>query len=150
MTRARWSLLTLSFLAITAAPAGPRAEEQAVLDVFRAFLTGLDHRDRSAMSATLLRGGSATFMRDGKPVQLGFEALTERLSQPGPESHEERIHDAQVRIDGDIAMLWAPFEFYLAGKLDHCGTDIATLVKTEGRWLISFIGDNHRTACEAR
>ena len=151
MTPAR-ICLTLSFMVATAsaAAATPSVEEQAVIGTFQAFLMGLDHRDKTAMAATLVPGGSAIFMRAGKPVQLAFDALTDRLSQPGPDSHEERIHDALVRIDGDIAILWAPFEFYLAGKLDHCGTDIATLVKTDGRWLISFIGDNHRTECKAR
>jgi hypothetical protein len=120
-----------------------------VIDTFQAFLNGLAHRDKAAMSATLLPAGSATFMRNGKPVQLGFDVMTDKLSQPGAESREERIRDVLVRIDGDIAVLWAPFEFYLAGKIDHCGTDIATFAKSGGRWLISFIGDNHRTECKA-
>lgn len=145
-------LLCLSMLLTAAAWAAPAAsaDEQAVIGTFQSFLTGLNHRDKAAMMATLVPGGSGTFLRDGKPVQLSFEVLTDKLSQPGPDSHEERIHDAQVRVDGDVAILFAPFEFLLAGKLDHCGTDIASFVKTGGRWLIAFIGDNHRTTCHAQ
>jgi hypothetical protein len=138
----------LSSAVFTEAAAAP-SEERAVIDTFQAFLNGLGHRDKAAMSATLVPGGSATFMRNGKPVQLSFDVMTDKLSQPGTETREERTRDVLVRIDGDIAVLWAPFEFYLAGKIDHCGTDVATFAKSEGRWLISFIGDNHRTECKA-
>jgi hypothetical protein len=52
-----------------------------------------------------------------------------------------------VRVDHDLAVVWAPFQFFLNGKLDHCGTDIATLVLLEGRWLITTVEDNQRKPC---
>lgn len=123
------------------------AESHAVIASFQAMLDGLAKRDKKAMMKQLLPGGSATLMRDGKPVQLSFEALTDRLSQPGTAAHEERIHDALVRVDDDVAIIWTPFEFLLDGKVDHCGRDIVSLVRVEGRWLIAAIGDNSRTEC---
>ena len=104
-------------------------------------------RDKAAMMAQLPPGGSATLMRNGKPVQMTFEVLTDRLSQPGKETHEERIHDAMVQVDGDVGTVWAPFEFLVDGKIDHCGRDIANVVRVDGRWLIAAIEDNGRTEC---
>jgi hypothetical protein len=130
------------------AAAAPRSsEEKAALASFQVMLDGLGRRDKAAMMAQLLPGGSATLMRNGKPVQMSFEALTDRLSKPGPESHEERIHDALVRVDGDVAIIWAPFEFLIDGKVDHCGRDIATLVLVEGRWLVAYIEDTGHKDC---
>ncbi len=123
------------------------AEEKAALASFQAMLDGLGRRDKAAMMAQLLPGGTATLMRKGKPLQMTFEALTDRLSQPGPETHEERIHDALVRVDGDVAVVWAPFDFLVDGKVDHCGRDIVNLVRVDGRWLIAAIADNGRTDC---
>jgi len=135
---------------LAAPPAGaksPSAEEQAVLAAFHAVLDGLAHRDRAAILAPLLPGGTATLMRNGKPVQLTFEALAERLSQPGAASHEERIRDPLVRIDDNVAIVWAPFEFLIDGKVDHCGRDSVQLVRVDGHWLIASIADNSRTDC---
>jgi hypothetical protein len=123
------------------------AEQKAALASFQAMLDGLGKRDKAAMTAQLLPGGGAVLMRKGKPAQMTFEMLTDRLSQPGKEAHEERIHDAKVLIDGDVGTIWAPFEFLVDGKVDHCGRDIANMVRVDGRWLIAAIEDNGRTDC---
>jgi hypothetical protein len=122
-------------------------EQKAALAGFQALLDGLGKRDKAAMMAQLLPGGGAILMRNGKPAQMTFEALTDRLSQPGKETHEERIHDAVILIDGDVGIVWAPFEFLVDGKIDHCGRDIANMVRVDGRWLIAAIEDNGRTDC---
>jgi hypothetical protein len=100
------------------------------------------------MAAQLLPGGSVTLMRNGKPVQLGFDAFLERLSAPGTDTREERIYNPLVRIDDNIAIIWARFDFLLNGKVDHCGTDIVSLAKVNDQWLISFLGDTSRTECK--
>ena len=125
------------------------ADEKAVLASFQALLDGLGKRDKAAMMAQLLPGGSAVLMRNGKPAQMTLDMLADRLSQPGPESHEERIHNAVVHVDGDVATVWAPFEFLVDGRVDHCGRDIANLVQIEGRWIIAAIADNGRKDCGA-
>jgi hypothetical protein len=124
------------------------AEQKAALASFQALLDGLGKRDKAAMTAQLLPGGGAILMRKGKPAQMTFDMLTDRLSQPGKETHEERIHDAKVLIDGDVGTVWAPFEFLVDGKIDHCGRDIANMVRVDGRWLIAAIEDNGTTDCD--
>jgi hypothetical protein len=123
------------------------ADRNAALAGFQAMLDGLGKRDKAAMLAQLLPGGSAVLMRNGKPAQMTFEVLADRLSQPGKETHEERIHDAIVLVDGDVATIWAPFEFLVDGKIDHCGRDIANMVRVDDRWLIAAIEDNGRKEC---
>lgn len=110
-------------------------------------MDGLARRDRAAMAAQLLPGGSATLMRKGKPVQMGFDAFLERLSAPGTDTREERIIDPLIRVDDNIAIIWTRFVFLLDGKVDHCGTDIVNLVKIDGQWLISAVGDTSHTDC---
>ena len=123
------------------------AEERAVLASFQALLDGLGKRDKAVMMAQVLPGGSAVLMRNGKPAQMTLEMLTDRLSQPGSEAREERIHNAIVHVDGDVATVWAPFEFLVDGKIDHCGRDIANLIRVDGRWIIAAIEDNGRKDC---
>jgi hypothetical protein len=70
--------------------------------------------------------------------------LPERLPE-GTETLEERIYDPLVRVDGDIAMVWAPYDFFVDGKLHHWGTNIVSFLKREGSWRISGPADNGRS-----
>jgi len=126
------------------------AEDQAVLAAVTALFDGMAKRDAAAMKKPLLPGGTMVLMRDGKPVQMTFEAFTERVARPGTTKIEERIHDPLVRIDNDLAVVWAPFEFLVDGKVDHCGTDLFNLVRTDGKWLIASIADTGRNNCPSK
>jgi len=143
------TLLALVWVATppAAAAKAPSADEQAVLASFQAVLAGLAKRDKAAILERLLPGGNATLMRNGKPMQLSFEAFADRLAQPGNATREERIHEPLIRIDDNVAILWTSFEFLIDGKVDHCGTDSAQLVRVDGRWLIAALADNSRTDC---
>lgn len=125
-------------------------EEQAVLAPVTAMFEGMTKRDAEAIKKPLLTGGSMVLMRDGKPVQMTFDAFAAAVGKPGTSHIEERIHDPLVRIDHDLAVVWAPFEFLVDGKVDHCGTDLFNLVHTDGKWLIASVADTGRKDCPAR
>lgn len=137
------SLLTASTRAAT-------PDEQAVLLPINEMFDGMAKRDAAAIKAPTLPGGTMVLMRDGKPTQITFEAFAERVGKPGKTQIEERIHDPLVRIDNDLAMVWAPFDFLVDGKVDHCGTDLFNLVRTDGKWLIASVADTGRKDCEAK
>ena len=122
-------------------------EEQAVLASVQAMFDGMAKRDAAAIKEPTLPGGTMVLMRDGKPTQMTFEAFAERVDKPGTTQIEERIHDPLVRIDNDLAMVWAPFEFLVDGKVDHCGTDLFNLVRKDGKWLIASVADTGRKDC---
>jgi Putative lumazine-binding len=125
-------------------------EEQAVLAPVQAMFEGMAKRDATAIKKPLLPGGTMVLMRDGKPTQMTFEAFADRVGRPGTSHIEERIHDPLVRIDNDLAMVWAPFEFLVDGKVDHCGTDLFNLVQQDGKWLIASVADTGRKDCAAK
>jgi hypothetical protein len=135
---------------LTASLYAATPEEQAVLAPVNAMFDGMAKRDAAAIKTPLLPGGSMVLMRDGKPTQMTFEAFADRLAKPGTTRIEERIHDPLVRIDNDLAVVWAPFEFLVDGKVDHCGTDLFNLVRTDGRWLIASVADTGRKDCPVR
>ena len=41
-----------------------------------------------------------------------------------------------VRIDGPVATLWAPYDFYSSVEFSHCGTDAFQLAKTPEGWKV--------------
>jgi hypothetical protein len=125
-------------------------DEQAVLLPINEMFDGMAKRDAAAIKAPTLPGGTMVLMRDGKPAQMTFEAFADRVGKPGKAQIEERIHDPLVRIDNDLAMVWAPFDFLVDGKVDHCGTDLFNLVRTDGKWLIASVADTGRKDCGAK
>jgi len=125
-------------------------EEQAILAPVKAMFDGMAKRDTAAIKEPLLPGGTMVLMRDGKPVQMTLEAFADRVGKPGTTQIEERIHDPLIRIDNDLAVVWAPFEFLIDGKVDHCGTDLFNLVRKDGKWLIASVADTGRKDCAAK
>jgi hypothetical protein len=125
-------------------------EEQAVLAPIHAMFDGMSKRDAAVIKAPTLPGGTMVLMRDGKPAQMTFEAFAERIGKPGTTHIEERIHNPLVRIDSDLAVVWAPFDFLVEGKIDHCGTDLFNLVRVDGRWIIASVADTGTKTCYAK
>lgn len=125
-------------------------DEQAVLAPINAMFDGMAKRDSAAIKKLLLPGGGLVLMRDGKPTQMTFDDFADRVGKPGKTQIEERIHDPLVRIDNDLAVVWASFDFLVDGKVDHCGTDLFNLVRADGKWVIASIADTGRKDCAVK
>lgn len=126
------------------------SDEQAVLAPITAMFAGMAKRDAAAIKKPLLPGGSMVLMRQGKPHQMTFDAFAELVARPGKAHVEERIHNPLVRIDNDLAVVWAPFDLLVDGKVDSCGTDLFNLVRIDGKWLIAGIADTGRKDCAVK
>lgn len=57
-------------------------------------------------------------------------------------SLDEQLFNTSIHQSGNLASAWAPFAFYLDGKLSHCGVNSFQLVKQEGQWKIRYLIDN--------
>lgn len=62
---------------------------------------------------------------------------------PAGTAEEKMVFDI-IRIDGDLAIVWAPYQFYFGGKLLHCGVNSIQLVKLPEGWRIQYIIDTRR------
>ena len=52
----------------------------------------------------------------------------------------EKYWDPIITTDGNIASVWAPYEFYLDDVFSHCGTNLFFLVKENEKWKILHYG----------
>lgn len=130
----------------TAMARPPATPSQAALASVQGFFDAMARHDQPGMRAHVLPSGSMALMRHGKPVQLTLGDFIGRLK---PDGHriEERIRHPLVRVDHDVAIVWAPYRFLLDGKVHHCGTDAFTLVRVDGHWLIASVADTSRETC---
>lgn len=137
-------LLTLATACLRATAQEP---ESAVLAPIDAMFRGMAQRDAAAIRSAAIPGAVLVLMRDGKPEQMTVEAFADRVAKPNKAHVEDRIHDPLVRVDHDLAMVWAPFQVLVDGKPDHCGTDLFNLVQSGGKWLIAGIADTGTKDC---
>jgi hypothetical protein len=146
MLRLKLICTTIIFAAIALPLQAATPEEQAVLAPLQSLFDAMAKHDKSAARDALLPGGIVTLKRKDQIIQMHFDTFVEHLG--GTDKIEERIHDPQIHIDNDIAVIWVPYDFLEDGKVTHCGTDIAHLVKRNGHWLIAGIADNAHDTCK--
>ena len=66
------------------------------------------------------------------------------VSIPKDKKFEEKLLDFKIRIDGDMANAWTPYEFYFDNKFCHCGVNSFQMVRLEGVWKIIYLIDTRR------
>ncbi len=57
---------------------------------------------------------------------------------------DERISFDMIKIDGDLASVWTPYQFYYNGNFSHCGVNSFQLLRTSLGWKIQYIIDTRR------
>ena len=75
--------------------------------------------------------------------QMSWTEFAERVTPDARFS--ERISDPAVEVDGDIAMVWAPFVVRVNGKVANCGFDHFDLVRDQGAWKVMNLTFSSRT-----
>ncbi len=56
----------------------------------------------------------------------------------------EKLIDYKVEVDGNLAHVWTPYEFYVNDKLSHIGANAFTLYNDNGKWQIIHLIDTRR------
>ena len=116
----------------------PVGEEQAVLASVNAVLASFSAGDSAAMLHWVYPDGrvTATGTRSSSKG-LRQQSWTEFASRVTPAGRfEETISDPAIEIDGDAAMVWAPFVVRVGGKVSNCGIDHFDLVRDNGSWKV--------------
>ena len=127
----------------------PDSVEAAVVAPLTTLLAALERSDGAAILAQTLPEGVITATRtgpDGKPQRRTLR-WAEFAAQLKPEAGRivERIGQPAVEVDGNAAMIWAPYTVTIDGKFSHCGYDHVDLVRTEAGWKILNLTYSHRT-----
>lgn len=58
----------------------------------------------------------------------------------------ERIWNAKVTVQDDIAQVWAPYDFHLDGRLSHCGIDRFSMLRSDGSWRAAGVSESMQKA----
>ena len=125
----------------------PAGEERAVLTSVNALLATFGVGDSAAMLRWVYPEGrvTATGMRaSGSGLrQQSWAQFATRITPQG--SFQETISDPAIEIDGDAAMVWAPFVVRIGGRVMNCGVDHFDLVRENGAWKVMNLTFSSRT-----
>jgi hypothetical protein len=95
--------------------------------------------DGASLKSILNDSTGATFVKD--ETIINFAESVSRL----PKGYaDERIVFDVIKIDGDLAFVWTPYDLYFNGKFIHCGVDAFVLLKINNQWKISSLVDTRR------
>lgn len=76
--------------------------------------------------------------RDGKTriSVISGEAFSKMFTNKDAKLREE-MYAPQVEVNGDYAMVYGRYVFFVGEKLSHCGVNQFNLVKVDGTWKIA-------------
>ncbi|WP_432410742.1 nuclear transport factor 2 family protein [Rasiella sp. SM2506] len=114
------------------------------------FFDGFHKRDTVIMRSVLakkVRLQSSSTDKDGN-LQLTDSSIEDLLkaiaNRPADQKWEERLLDYKISINGTLAHVWTPYEFWFNGNFSHCGANAFTIVKLENGWKIIHLIDSRR------
>ena len=137
------SLLFLSFIA------NAQQAEDSIRTIINNLFTAMKNGDAnlarsvfsdSALLQTISRDKEGkTIVRNENPAD--FAQLVGTLKK---DSADERISFETIRIDGPLAIVWTPYQFFYNGRFSHCGVNSFQLVRFDGVWKIQYLIDTRR------
>ena len=124
------------------APAGHQSgEETAVLAAMDRYMTAISTTDLQAMEKMQTPEGMTYRGRatddGGMEIVAHPNSYWVDPSQDDGHTYRERYWSPTVLVRGGIAVVWAPYEYWIDGKTSHCGVDVFDFVKMGGVWRVS-------------
>ncbi|MEQ6124426.1 nuclear transport factor 2 family protein [Pseudotenacibaculum sp. MALMAid0570] len=149
-------VLLLLLISTNIASAQQETEEKAIKNVIETFFDGLHKGDSTIMKRTLhkeIKIQTTHTNRKGEKILKGQtrENLLIGVSRkPANVTYEEKLLSYDIKVDGNLASVWTPYEFYVNGNFSHCGANSFQLFNNNGTWEIIFLVDMRRKGnCDA-
>lgn len=122
---------------------------RAVIDATEALFAAMQEKDTTTLRRLIHPRAQIVAVSDDA---VGVRTLDEWI--PGltrsPDALVERMWNPRVEIDGNLATLWAPYDFHLGERFSHCGYDAFQFVREGGAWkMIAITFTRRTTGCDA-
>lgn len=122
-------------------PGHQSGEEPAVLAAMDRYLQAISAGDLTAMAAMQTADGMTYRARASEAggMEIAGHPNSYWIDPARADGRpvRERYWSPTVLVRGAIAVVWAPYEFWIDQQTSHCGVDVFSFVKRDGRWLVS-------------
>lgn len=125
------------------------SQNEEVKDVIVTFFKGFHAKDSSIIKSvcaenmilqSIAESSKGSQIKNQNPQDFYRSIAT----IPSTMLFEERVLDYSIQVDGTMAHVWTPYEFYVNNKLSHKGVNAFTLFKDNGHWKIVYLIDTRR------
>ena len=125
------------------------AQKEEVQKTIETFFKGFHAKDtlkmKSVCSEKLILQSISESLKGNKLSQETAQKFyTSIATIPSDIKFEERILNYNIQVDGTMAHVWTPYEFYVNEKLSHSGVNAFTLFKENDSWKIIHLIDTRR------
>lgn len=131
-------------------------DKKAIKNTIETFFDGLHKGDSTIVSSTLhatIKMQTTFTNKKGEKrlVTESKEKVLTGIANKKPEhTYFEKILSWNINVDGNLASVWTPYEFYLNDKFSHCGANSFQLFNNNGKWQIIYLVDmRSRNNCKA-
>jgi hypothetical protein len=120
------------------------------------FFEGFHKGDTTLMKSVMMDKiimQTAYRNKEGKDILVTDEPekLINAIATRTPDQKwDERLLDYSIQVDGNMANVWTPYEFWYNDTFSHCGVNSFQLFKDGDQWKIIYLIDTRRHSdCEA-
>jgi hypothetical protein len=118
----------------------PESSEAAVIRISEAFIRALSAKDTATLASLMSPDATLHSVRVGPGgPEIRMTTRKDFLSALAVDGREllERIWDPTATVVGAVAVVLAPYDFFVEGRFSHCGTDVFTLLEGAEGWTIT-------------
>ena len=126
------------------------AQQQDVQKAIESFFVAFHQKDTIKLKSVcsdklILQSISESVTKGNKLSEENIKEFYKSIASiPSNLKFGEKILNYNIQIDGSMAHVWTPYEFYLNDKLSHSGVNSFTLFKEKDSWKIIYLIDTRR------
>lgn len=123
------------------------AKVKATIDV---FFEGFHKGDTTLIKSVIMDKmllQTTYITKDGNHALVSEESsklISAIAKRPNDQKWDERLLNYNIQIDGIMAHVWTPYEFWLNDEFSHCGVNSFQLFNDNGQWKIIYLIDTRR------
>ena len=125
-----------------------KTEKDVVKESVEKLFTGMKNADTTMIKSVFADNAILQTITKKNTLKTDkVQDFVNSISKLSKNDADEKIKFEAIHIDGSLASVFTPYEFYFKGKFSHCGANSFQLVKQNNVWKIQYLIDTRRTNC---
>lgn len=149
-----FAIVLLLLVSVIGVSQNENQKQEKVIETIEVFFAGFHAQDSALIKSVVFKDAIMQSISRNKEaiVTLTTSSFEDFLSQiiaiPETDTFFESLISYSVQIDGNMANVWTPYEFWYNDQKSHCGVNSFQLIKDNETWKIIYIIDTRRQCKE--
>lgn len=116
-----------------------QTEEKTILKVVNEFFDTMEKKDSIGFNNLFLENAYAYSIRKNGDSTITRNSILKARSTKDKLKERLREEEITIHINGNVAAVWAPYDFWVNDEHSHCGYEVFTLLKNQEHWKIASL-----------